>query len=256
MQLVPARRPRSVWRTLTLFFAALLAFGVLVPVTASANSPAQLRVRDRSVVETNVASKTVNVRVVLSRVVHRRVSVGYATVDGTAKAGRDYVATSGRAYFPAGNTVAFVPVTVKGDLLDENNEFFKVRIFDAHRAVIADRVGVVTILDNDPKPALSINDVTVTEGDDATLSITLSAPSGRFVEVHFATLNGTATAGEDYVAKSGTITFTRGDTLQKVTIVTKDDSEAGSEAFHVRLTSATNATISDAVGIVTLTATP
>jgi hypothetical protein len=61
---------------------------------------------------------------------------------------------------------------VLGDTDEESNEFFKVRIFDAVNAKIADRVGKVTILDDDepappPEPKLYVDDVTVDEGEAA-----------------------------------------------------------------------------------------
>jgi len=69
-------------------------------------------------------------------------------------------------------------------------------------ATIADSRGVVTIQENDPLPAISINDVSVSEGNSgtktATFTLTLSAASGRNVTVTYATADGTAIAGTDY----------------------------------------------------------
>ena len=74
-------------------------------------------------------------------------------------------------------------VTVNGDLLDEANETYFVNLTTPVNATIDDGQGQGTITDNDPPPALSINDVTVTEGerrhDDATFTVSLSArPAG------------------------------------------------------------------------------
>ena len=74
-----------------------------------------------------------------------------------------------------------------------------------------------------PGPSLSINDVTVSEGDagtkTASFTVTLSAASGSTVTVAYATANGTATtADSDYVAKSGTLTFNAGTTTQPVSV--------------------------------------
>ena len=72
-------------------------------------------------------------------------------------------------------------------------------------------------------PSLSINDVTVTEGNagtvSATFNVTLSAAATGTVTVSFATANGTATAGCDYVANSGTLTFNPGETVKTVTVL-------------------------------------
>ena len=73
-------------------------------------------------------------------------------------------------------------------------------------ATVADSQGQGTITDDDPTPSLSINDVTVTEGNtgttSATFNVTLSAASGQTVIVNYATADGTATAGSDYAATS------------------------------------------------------
>ena len=81
-------------------------------------------------------------------------------------------------------------------------------------ATIADGQGIGTILDDEPR--ISINDVTVTEGNTGTRPITftvsLSAAYDVPVTVHYATANGTATAGSDYQAASGTLTIPAGQT--------------------------------------------
>ena len=69
-----------------------------------------------------------------------------------------------------------------------------------------------------PMPGLSVNDVSVTEGNSGTttanFTVTLSAAATSTVTVSYATANGTATAGSDYVAASGTLTFAAGTTTQ------------------------------------------
>jgi hypothetical protein len=107
--------------------------------------------------------------------------------------------------------------------------------------------GTVTIGDNDSTPSLSINNVSVTEGDTgavtATVTVTLSAASGRTVTVNYATANGTATAGADYTSTSGTLTFLPGVTTQTVSVdVIGDVLNEANETFTVNLTSPVNAT--------------
>ena len=71
---------------------------------------------------------------------------------------------------------------MNGDTLDEIDETFTVTLSDPTNATIADGIGLGTILDDDAPPALSVNDVTVTEGDagtvDAVFTVTL-APVSR-----------------------------------------------------------------------------
>src|SRR5207247_1909598 len=85
-----------------------------------------------------------------------------------------------------------------------------------------------TIIDDDG-PTISINNVTVTEGNtgsttNATFSVSLSAASPQSITVDYSTANGTATAPADYVAKSGTLTFPANSTTpQTITIVVNGD---------------------------------
>jgi hypothetical protein len=95
------------------------------------------------------------------------VTVQYATADGTAHAPGDYEAGSGTVTFAAGQTTRTVTVHVNGDLLNENNETYSLNLSGPTNATIGDGQGIGTIVDDDGLPSLSINDVTVTEGDSA-----------------------------------------------------------------------------------------
>jgi Ca2+-binding RTX toxin-like protein len=104
-------------------------------------------------------------------------------------------------------------------------------------------------------PAITVSDTSVTEGDsgsqEVTLSITLSAAASDTVTVDYATVNGTAFAGEDYGVVSGTLTFTPGETTRTVTVqVLGDTLFESDETFTVQLSNITGATIADGVGIV------
>ena len=104
----------------------------------------------------------------------------------------DYAAASGTLSFAAGETTKTITVTVNGDLLDEVDETFAVNLSNAVNATITDphrasaRSPTTT-----PLPTLSINDVTVTEGNrapvNAIFTVSLSAPSGQTVTVDYAT---------------------------------------------------------------------
>jgi hypothetical protein len=103
-------------------------------------------------------------------------------------------------------------------------------------------------------PSLSIGDRAVMEGNsgrkELSLPVSLSRASTVPVTVRWATVNGTAVAGSDYVAASGTVTFAPGQTAKTVTIQVKGDrTKERAEAFVVRLTSPTHATVARASGI-------
>src|SRR5437764_5013275 len=108
-----------------------------------------------------------------------------------------------------------------------------------------------------PPPTLSINNVSANEGNSGTtpftFTVTLSAASASTVTASFATSNGTATAGSDYVANSGVVTFTPGQTTQTITVsVNGDTTVEANETFLVTLSAPTNATLAVAQGTGTI----
>jgi uncharacterized repeat protein (TIGR01451 family) len=209
-----------------------------------------------AITEGNGGTSTLNFTVTLSAPNNTQtVTVDFSTADGAASAGSDYQAASGTVTFNPSETTKTIPITVNGDLLDEPNETFFVNLSNATNGAILDNRGVGTINDNDPAPALSINDQpNITEGDTGTsvinFTVTLSAASGQTVTVDFATANATATAGTDYVATSGTLIFNPGDTAKSIPLtINGDATDETDEIFFVNLSNVSpTATISDSQG--------
>jgi hypothetical protein len=143
------------------------------------------------------------------------------------------------------------------DTLDEANETFNVNLSGGVNVGIADNQGVGTIVDDDPLPTVSINDITVVEGPAgttiATFTVTLSTASGRSVSVGWITGNGTATSPADYTAASGTLTFAAGVVSQTISVTIAGDAVAEpNETFVVNLRTPTNVTIADSQGVCTI----
>lgn len=108
-----------------------------------------------------------------------------------------------------------------------------------------------------PQPTLSINDVSINEGDSGTsalnFTVTLSAASNLTVTANFATADNTANAGADYQAATGGLTFNPGETTKTVSVtITGDMTNEPDETFFVNVSNPTNATISDAQGAGTI----
>ncbi len=106
-------------------------------------------------------------------------------------------------------------------------------------------------------PTLSIDDVSTTEGQAGTkvlnFTVTLSAASTLTVTANFATANGSATAGSDYVATNGTVTFNPGDLTKQIPVTINGDiGFEPDETFTVTLTNPTNATLNKASGTGTI----
>jgi hypothetical protein len=238
-----------------LISASVTALGVMTAPAAEAAAPS-FRVLDTTVVESN-ANTTACAKVQLSRVPQRRTTVDYTTVDGTATAPADYSAKNGTLVFRDGGArTKNVCTTVKGDLLDESTEQFKVRISHASGASIADAVGRVSITDNDG-PGVSINNVAKVEGwlspNVYNFTVSLSAPSPETVTVPWSTASGSAVSGSDFVGQSGTLTFLPGQTNQTISVsVNGDLTVEGVEDFFVNLGAPSNASLTDGQGMGTI----
>jgi uncharacterized repeat protein (TIGR01451 family) len=217
----------------------------------------QISIDDVSKTEGDSGTSNAAFTISLDRTAPSDVTVHYATTDVSATQPADYTSTSGTATITTGNTSTTVNVPVVGDTIDETDETFHVDLSSPSGGAIADNQGVGTIIDDDG-PTISIGDASVTEGNSgttpATFTVSLSAASPQTITVHYATSDDTATQPSDYAATSGTLTFNPGDTSKTVTVnVNGDTTVEPSEAFHLDLTTPSNATIADALGIGTIT---
>jgi hypothetical protein len=102
-----------------------------------------------------------------------------------------------------------------------------------------------------------VDDVAVIEGDagspQAVFTVSLNSPAIQTVTITYATADGSATAGSDYVATSGTLTFPPGVTSRTVSVsVIADNTVETDESFLLNLGTATNAAIADGQGIATI----
>jgi len=203
------------------------------------------------------ASATVTLTTSDGEVTSGPVTLQYASGNGTALGGSDFVAAAGTLSFPAGTSSGSsdsVTVTIVDDGLDEADETLTLRLSGPAGAVLGSpQTHTLTIADDDAPPALSIGDTSVNESDsgtaNATFTLSLSAPSGQSVAVDFATADGTATAPADYAVRSGTLTFEAGTTSLAILVPVSGDRIAeATETFDVNLTSVVNATLADAQG--------
>jgi hypothetical protein len=219
-----------------------------------------LSIADVTITEGDSGTSNAEIPVTLASPSALPVTVHYTTVAETATSGVDFAAVSGDLTFDPGVTTQVVTVPVIGDTLYETDETFLVSLSTPTNAVVTDRQGRVTILDQDPPPTISIADVSVIEGAAntsvvVTLAVSLSAAAGQGVTVAYATADGTATAGSDYVAHSGTLSFAAGVTALTVRVgVLGDSVSEPDETFFVNLSapSPSGVTIVDGQGIGTI----
>lgn len=159
------------------------------------------------------------------------VTLSLSTVDGSAVAGAggDYVARSGVVVtIPAGSVSGSFTVATLGDAIDEPDETLSVVVGDGSvsGAVVADGTGVVTIVDDDPVPAVSLAGGTAVEGSSVPFTVSLSNPSSVDVVVSFATSStssGTAVSGVDFTPVSSVVTIPAGSLSAVVPVPTLGD---------------------------------
>ncbi len=173
------------------------------------------------------------------------VTFDYATKDGTAKAGNSYVAAAGTITIPAGETTADIEVTLMDDGIDEADETFILTLAKPLNATLATAQAVATIIDDDATPTLTIAEASAGEADlHVAFTATLSAPAGMIVSVDYQTQDGTAKAGSDYKAASGTLAIPVGQTTATIQVPLIDNTVHNDDkSFALLLSAATNAAL-------------
>ena len=189
------------------------------------------------VVEGDAGTRQANFEVTLSRPAPAAFSMAYTTVDGSARAGEDYTATSGTLSFVAGQTTASVSVPVIGDTVAEPSDGFTLS-FTVPASIAQASLGEAIILDDDAgTPTVSVTGASANEGTTSSdpnslgFAITLSQASATAVTVGYRLLAGTAGAGTDvYSFNSGdSVTFSPGETSKTVFWRIDGDSEVESD---------------------------
>jgi chitinase len=333
--------------------------GTSAPVTVL--TPPSITIDNAAIVEGNSGTATAVFTVSLAPAISQPVTVRYATANGTAASGSDYVAASGTLTFDPSMTTRTISVAIKGDATFEQNETFFVNLSQPTNATVADPQGAGTIVNDDEAgtpavtagattvlpgatitatvtngpgnlrdwvglygttapdspsldwsylngttivpeqaltegalvftapttpgtyhfrlfannsytrlatsgaievaagPTLRVNDISVTEGNagtaQATFTVTLSpVNTTQAVTVSYVTSNGSATAGSDYVAASGTVTFDPSTTSRTISVaINGDTTSEQNETFFVNLSQPVNAVVGDAQGTGTIT---
>ncbi|MGQ0761486.1 MAG: Calx-beta domain-containing protein [Acidobacteriota bacterium] len=211
--------------------------------------------------ETN-ADHTVTITVSRTGGSNLAMDVTYQTSDGTATlADNDYVAASGTLHWNNGETGdKTFTITVKGDTIFEGNETINITLSGA--TISGANPTTLTITNDDPQPALSINDVTLAEGNAGTTNFTFTVTKTNHgpVNVNYQTQDGTAqddnpvSEDNDYQPTSNSLSWTALDTAPKTitVLVNGDMTPELIENFTVVLSSPTGATISDETGLGTI----
>jgi len=229
---------------------------LILATSVAAQQAPSISVGNVLVVEGNSGTTQATFVVALSGPTSQSVSFSFATSNGTATAGSDYIATSGALTFAPGEVEKPVVVLVNGDTVDESQETFFLDISNVQNATVNSSRGTGFINDDDG-PTISINDVSVTEGNSgtkaATFTLTLSGPSVEAIAIRAITTPGTATASSDYNSINLVVTFQPGTVTRTFDVgIIGDTNLESNETFSVSLSEPFGTTIADGEGVGTI----
>src|SRR3954468_14247004 len=230
-------------------------------LTPNAIPPVNLTINDVSLNEGNAGTTSFTFTVSLSAPAGPGgVTFDIATADGTATQPSDYTLKSLTAQtIPAGSSTYSFTVLVNGDTTPETNETFFVNVTNVTGATVTDGQGLGTIVNDDAAPNLTINDVSLNEGNAGTTTFTFTvslsapAPAGG-VTFDIATANGTATQPSDYTQKTLTSqTIPAGSSTYTFDVLVNGDTTPETdETFFVHDTNVTNDTVTAGQGLGTI----
>lgn len=139
----------------------------------------------------------------------------------------------------------YQPTGVPDDGLDLTTMWgFALPAVSGTATVLVDDISVYSTTPVTPTVSLTGAAISVAEGSGADVTVGLDVASSETVTVDYSTADGTATAGEDYTATTGTVTFAPGETTQSIAVATTPDDEAEvDETLTVSLSSPAGASL-------------
>ncbi len=208
----------------------------VIPATILDASALRISVTDVAIVEGDDGTKIAEVEILAAGV--GAASASFATAPsgapGTtaAQPGKDYVSVAGDVTAALAPWSKTVEIPIIGDVIDEDDEVFRL-IVTSPDATVIDGTGEIVIIDNDVA-TVEVADVSIVEGGTARVPIELSNPSERPLTVRWETRDGSATSPADYATGIGVLDFPPGETRRTVAIpVNADDFDEGDEEFAV-----------------------
>lgn len=182
-------------------------------------------------------------------------SVTFSTSDGGALAGSDYTAVESAVPFtdPVETAEALVPIV--DDSSVEGLESLGLHLSDPSAGMVLafPQEGLLTIIDDDGASRVGFEQTGYSAFETRKLLELWLIRSGDDLEaasIAYATQDGSATAGSDFTAKSGSVTFEPGQRAARVTLVLTDDTEIeGDESFTVVLADPSGAEIDGSASV-------
>jgi hypothetical protein len=241
------------------YFQASTTSGVFVSFAYPPPPPPSVNIGDYSAYEGNSGLTAFQFPVTLSAPSTQNITVQYSVYSGTATvgsqaAGGDIQTGSGSVTILAGQTTGYATVNVYGDTTIEPDETFTVKITGiTGNATFGNHTTATGTILNDDFPTVQATGWTAPEGNSGTTPFTftvyLNTAGFQTATVNYATSDGTAIAGTDYQAASGTLTFAPGQTSQNVTVYVYGNTiDEPDKRFYFNLSNAVNATINPTQG--------
>jgi glucose/arabinose dehydrogenase len=214
--------------------------------------------KDNATIFVNEEAGTATVTAVRTGSTNTRVTLEYTTNGvgaGSAQADVDYTtptlsgrANTGQVVFEVGEAEKAFTIPILSDTLSESNETFAIGIQNPSAGTLgAPRTVLITIVDDDSPTSISVSTATLTVSEGvpmANITLQRTGSVSSTASINFNTSNGTAIAGSDYTASSGTITFAAGQTSQTIAIpILNDPDVETNESFSVTLSNPTGAAL-------------
>jgi len=186
----------------------------------------------------------VHVPVVRTFGLNGAVSVHFKTADGSATTPADYGTVDKILNFADGESIKIVDVPIVLDNVVEGTESFHVDLSQATGGAFlgGQASATVDLFDHDPNyPFYLMGDASTNEPASGQIvvnvPVSLSAPTNHIVTLQFSTQDGTAKAGQDYVATSGQVVFAVGQSAKTIPVTVKANGAVLSDrVFYVLVT--------------------
>lgn len=161
-------------------------------------------------------------------------TVSYGTSDDTAHAGTNYIALNGSLNFNAGESQKSITLGILHDPTVTGNLTFVIGLSNATPGtqLVFPTAANVLILDGEAGFSFTTNAQSVVESaTNISVTVVCSNPNLEPLAVHYATADGTARAGVDYAATSGTLVFTNGAVTNTFTVPILNNSRVDGDRF-------------------------
>ena len=178
----------------------------------------------------------------LNPVSGKEITLAWTATDGTATVSADLTERTGTVTFAAGDTSRTIAVPLEDDAVTEPTETFQLTLSrtgttDAEDVELEDATATGTITDDDAVLSLTVRPTTISENEQATVTVSADAAPSASLTISLVVTGGTAAAG-DYTITPASITIDAGTTSGSATVMAVDDDLVeGSEsiALSVRL---------------------